>query len=410
MAVVALRLSPQSRAALLLVVAAMTGAQTVGSLCMFALPAVAPSIAETIGTTPALIGYQASLLYLGAMAAAAMGGEAIAVAGPCRTTQLCLLGCSIGLAATASASVLGIAVASVAVGAAYGMMNPAASHLLAMVTSGANRNVVFSIKQTGVPLGGVLAGLMLPALATAFGWRAAVLAAAALTAALALLLQPLRAALDAERPARQPGRVSPFAGIALVWARPVIRCLVLTGLLLAAVQFTLTTFLVTLLVEDVGLSLLAAGLLLAVMQTTASVARIAWGWLADWRRDGNLVLTGLAAGSALSTAALMALGPQWSQAAILPLLVLVGASAAAWNGIFMAELARNAPPAPIGSVVGGGMVFTFAGALSGPALFAAVHALLGRYTLTCAILAALSAAAVVLLARARRLAAAPATS
>ena len=223
MATLALRLSPQSRAALVVVVSAMTGAQIAGSLCMFALPAVAPSIADTIGTTPALIGYQASLLYLGAMAAASVGGEAIAIAGPCRTTQLCLLGCSLGLAATASASMFSIAIASVVIGAAYGMMNPSASHLLAMVTSAANRNVVFSIKQTGVPLGGVLAGLMLPALTTAFGWRAAVLAAAALTAALALLLQPLRAALDADRPERQPGRVSPFAGIALVWARPALR-------------------------------------------------------------------------------------------------------------------------------------------------------------------------------------------
>ena len=60
--------------------------------------------------------------------------------------------------------------ASVAIGIGYGLNNPAASEMLSRFTPKRRRNIVFSLKQSGVPLGGILAALALPLLAQGLGW------------------------------------------------------------------------------------------------------------------------------------------------------------------------------------------------------------------------------------------------
>src|SRR5438045_9794075 len=62
-------------------------------------------------------------------------------------------------------------IASACVGLANGTANPAGSEVLTRLTPPAHRNLVFSIKQAGVPLGGVLGGLAIPPLIEAIGWR-----------------------------------------------------------------------------------------------------------------------------------------------------------------------------------------------------------------------------------------------
>jgi hypothetical protein len=60
-------------------------------------------------------------------------------------------------------------------------------------------SLVFSLKQTGVPLGGVLADAIVPGLMLWAGWRAGLLATAAANLVCALAAQPLRPELDADR-------------------------------------------------------------------------------------------------------------------------------------------------------------------------------------------------------------------
>ena len=79
------------------------------------------------------------------------------------------------------------------------MTNPASSHLLSKSASDRSRNLVFSIKQTGVPLGGIAAGLMTPPLTVAYGWPVAFGVAAVATFSVIAALQPLRLAWDSDR-------------------------------------------------------------------------------------------------------------------------------------------------------------------------------------------------------------------
>jgi predicted MFS family arabinose efflux permease len=61
-------------------------------------------------------------------------------------------------------------------------------------------------------------------------------------------------------------------------------------------------------------------------------------------------------------------GPQWL------LLVVFGLSASGWNGIFLAEVARQVPPAQAGLATAAVLVMMTLGLVLGPLVFSAVAA------------------------------------
>src|SRR5690606_37800322 len=105
-----------------------------------------------------------------------------------------------------------------------------------------SRNLIFSLKQTGVPLGGMAAALVAPPVAHAFGWRTALLVVLVSAIAMLALLQPVRRQWDDDRraaPRRQSGPSILLGGIALVWGHRDLRYLSLTALCYAGVQLCL---------------------------------------------------------------------------------------------------------------------------------------------------------------------------
>jgi MFS family permease len=61
------------------------------------------------------------------------------------------------------------------------------------------------------------------------------------------------------------------------------------------------------------------------------------------------------------------------------LLLLFGASAIGWNGVYLAEVARQAPEGKASVATGGTLTFTFLGVVVGPPLFGALATLFGTY-------------------------------
>lgn len=59
----------------------------------------------------------------------------------------------------------------------------------------------------------------------------------------------------------------------------------------------------------------------------------------------------------------------------------MGATAASWNGVFLAEIARVAPKGQISAATGGSIFFTYFGLVVGPTLFSATIYLSGGYHL-----------------------------
>ncbi len=377
---------PLSRTALLFLVVESTAVQTLVSLAMLALPAIAPKLTAELGLPSSLVGFQISLAYGGAMCTSLVAGSLVRRWGALRTSQVALAAAALGLAGMTAGWLPVMALASVVLGFGYGMVNPAASHLLMKATGPAHRNLIFSIKQSGVPVGGTLAGLTLPPVALAFGWEWALMAVAAVAVALALALQPARAGWDADREPAARLRGSPLAGLGLIWKSPTLRALSLTGFAFAAVQLSLSTFAVTMLVADLDWPLVQAGMLLSALQVAGVLGRVAAGLAADrwFGGTGTLIGLGLLTGGCSLAAGLLGAGSP----AMLAFMVMVpfGAAALGWNGVYLAEIAHAAvEPAQIPRITGASLFFTYGGVLAGPSAFAALHGVTGSYTATYAL-------------------------
>ncbi len=364
------------------VVLLTTAIQTVGSWSVLAFPAMATEIGASLAIQPALIGYLVSLAYGVAMLLSLVSGQTLRRYGACRQGQVALVAFALACGAAASGTLVGLGLAGVLLGAGYSLINPATSHLLARVTPARHRNTVFSLKQTGVPAGGILAGLATPALAVAFGWQAAIGGIALASLLLLVALAPLRAGLDADRDPSLPVLRRPLAGLLLVLRLAPLRWMSVGVFFMSAIQLSLSAYLVVFLVEEGGLGLVPAGALLAATQAAGFVGRLLWGWLADRVGDGNGVLLGLVALMLAASLLTALVTPEWPLAAVYALFLVFGASAIGWNGVFMAEIVRLAPPSEVGNATAGALVPTFGGVLFGPSLFAVAYKLLDSYALT----------------------------
>ncbi len=236
-------------------VAAMLAAQAVLSMATVTLPVLAPAVAAEADLTVSWLGLFVALVYASSMVCGLISGALVRRWGALRLSQLCLLSACAGVCLLSTANIGGMAAAAVLMGMGYGPLNPASSHLLNRVAPPQHRAKIFSLKQTGVPLGAVLAGVLLPALVLFSGWRSAVFGVAAACALLAVGLQPLRAALDNDRqPGARVGMDSVAEPARMALADRAGRPLALSSFCFAALQLCLGTYLVTYLTTGQGYS------------------------------------------------------------------------------------------------------------------------------------------------------------
>jgi MFS family permease len=364
------------------VVVATTAAQVAGAMGAAVFPVIAPELARTLGVEASLIGYQMSLIYGAAMLGSMLFTWMVARYGGCRTTQIGMACCVVGLAVGFHSSIGALVVTSILIGVAMSINLPAAAHLLFRFSPPQHRNFIFSLKQTGVPLAWALMALIAPAVTLAWGWRWAL--ALVLVSALATLLamQPVRSRWDDDRRPDLPVRAQVFAGVQLVWRLPALRWLGVAAFGMAFVQLCVSTFTVIMLVDEGGYTLIEAGLMLSVAQVAGVLGRIAWGWLADRTRDSLRVLQYLTFGMLWCCVAIAFLQPGWPVSVTALLFALFGATAIGWNGLYTAEVARRSPAGQVSLTTGGAMVWNFAGILAGPTAFTIVYKLLGSYAWT----------------------------
>ncbi len=372
------------------VVLATFAAQMVVTMSNSTLPTIAPKLAEALGLEPALIGYQVSILFGGAVVGTLFGGSYTRRFGACRTMQTSIFLCALGLAMMIVPSVLAIVAGSLVAGFGQGVLNSATAHLLVKYTPAGRRNLLFSIKQSGVPFGGMLIALSAPAVALTLGWQWAVVLVVAVIVVVLVLLQPLRSDWDADRNPHADVNQQKFGGVPLVMAAPALRWISLAGLLFSGVQRSLLTFTVIYLVAERGYTLIEAGVMLSIIQLGGVLGRLMWGWVAD-RYSSTSILLIIAVLSMLDTFALMALQADWPRVAVYAVFFVFGAAALGWNGVLHAETARLSPPGMASVVAGGSTFFVFAGVLLGPSVFAGLYTLIGSYSATFLMLAIASA-------------------
>ena len=376
-----------------LALATTLGVQAMATLSLTAPSVMAPAVAPLLGVPPQRIGWFVGLAYLAAMFSGLAAGARVARVGAIRMSRLALVACAVGLACgaaggTSEALMPLIALAAIAIGCGYGLPNPAASMVLAVHAPPTRRGLFFSIKQSGVPIGVGLAGLVVPPLlaAMAWTWALAVLSAACLI--LAVALQPATV-LEARAPSGGP----PPAGLGAtlralvaplkrVWREPTLRRLGVASLAFSMTQLCFTTFLVSYLKLELGRSLAAAAGVLAISQVLSVACRVLWGQVADrWVSPLRLLAAlGLAmAGAVVLLGVLPPDAPPWiAMAAALA----CAATSMAWNGVYFAELAHRVPAAELGTVTGGTQFLTFFGGMIGPVAFASLVGVTGSHGAT----------------------------
>ena len=361
-------------------VAAMMVQQAFATMAPMAIPLLGPVVVKIFDINPGYIGGLAALTYGIGMLSAVASGSVIRKYGPLRVGQLSLLLCGVGLWIGATGSIPLILIGVLIIGSGIGPSTPASSHILARFSPPHLAPLIFSIKQTGVPLGGIMAGTLFPYWLHLVDWQGALLIAGSLYLAFAVVIQPLRPALDDERDPTRRFSVSAMAEtFRFVLRNPVLRELALAHCVFTGLQVTFATFFVVFLLDGLGFDLVFAGLAFAFGQGAGFAGRILWGWVASRFLPTRLVLGLLGVAMAVSGGALALIAGDWAKGAVIAMSAAYGLTGIGFQGVMLAEVARNAPPGGAGDVTGIAVVFAYGGMVIFPGLIGIIVGLTGSY-------------------------------
>ena len=372
--------------------------QTLATMALYSLPAVAPAVARDLNVNGALVGAFVATAYGVGIISALLSPALIRRYGGVRATQAVLLA-ALGMLVIAGTArgVTALAISAVVLGLAYGAAAPASTHLLAPKTPASVFNTIMSLRQIGVPLGGVLAALILPPLVGHLGWRGALLAETVPVLVLIGLMEIPRKEwdvdLDRKRYRLAQTLVRPFA----LLADKRIRRLSASTFIFSGLQLCFVSFMTVQLTTVAQMDLVTAGRILALYQIAGSVSRPIWGWVADRFLTPSHTMALHGAGMAAAAALTGQFGPVWPGWAVVAVVLLAGCTAGGYTGVAYAEYAHLGG-ARRTEATGLGTALMFSGGMLMPTAFAATIAASGHYGLSYGVAAALALAGGALLA------------
>jgi predicted MFS family arabinose efflux permease len=363
-----------------LLLPALLAGHSFASMAVLVLPAVAPEVARDYGFDPSLIGYQISLVSLGMVVTLTLLGSTTRRYGAARTNQLGHALTATGMLVLLIPYSVFLIIGSLVIGLGYGMITPSASHLLMRYTPPQRRSTVFSIHQTGIPAGGMLAALIAPAVTIYAGWRWAVVLSALLLFAVVLLMQSGRRRWDDDRDRKAPVVTpNPLAGAIAIWRQRELRLITIAGSCFSWAQFCAATFAVVACVETLGMNLVVAGTVLTVVQIASASGRVLIGWITDRVGDTARVLAWNAGILTFFTLGGLAFHDGTPLLLVYLLFAVLGATSGCWPGAILAEVGRLAPQGQVSLAISGSLVITNVGKFIGPIIFANVYALTRSY-------------------------------
>jgi MFS family permease len=356
----------------------------------FLTASLAPRIRDDFAFSDATLGLAVALFYVVSASGSVPAGRLVDRVGAAWGMRLAAaftaLPCLAVVALAQSAASL--TALTLIAGVANALGGPSVSTLLRREVAVRRQGLAFGAQQAGAPLGALVAGLALPAVAIPFGWRWAFLATAALAVVAVACAPGIRA--SAAPPGTPPRRPPGFTSV---------HALAVAAVLASAAGVGFVSFLVTYAVDS-GMSEGAAGLLLAGVSLAATISRILVGVFAD--RAGHEPLRPVATMLAASVAGYLLL-TVGEPGVIAAAALLAGSLGWAWPGGLNLAVVQRTPTAPAWAV-GVMMTGLFVGAIAGPlfAGFLAEHDLFTLAWITCAGLALLAAATIAATLRSER--------
>jgi MFS family permease len=305
--------------------------------------------------------------YAAGVAADRLGERRVLVAGGLAAGGLVALGCA--------APLPGLILLLIAAGVASAASTPAGGRLVLVSFPRDRRGLALGLRQTGIPIGGLIAAALLPWIAHLTSWRWS-LAVAGLITAVSVI--PLVVTGLGGR--RRRGRSARPLGPSPARDRN-IRLITLWGCLLVTGQYALLAFLALDLRQTAGLTLATASLLVAVAQASGIVGRIAWGaWsdrtLAYGRKPLLLVLTAVALAGVL----LLLAAPRSAPVGVLVVVAAIaGIALIGFQGLWVVMVTEMAGPERAGTATGFGVTFISTAIALSPPLYGLIADAAGSY-------------------------------
>ena len=345
------------------------------------LPAVlAPAIFSELSIDPSWLGVYVGIMAAASLIAQAGCGSVIVRYGALRISQVALLLTGLGLVFAALGPILLLILSAIVIGAAAAS-TPASSHLLGRYSPVKQAPLVFSIKQTAVPGGILIAGLLGPLFTELYGWRDALLIVAGSCVLLALILEFLRGEFDSDKDISRKFYLSEFKRtILLVLRASELRSLAFGCFAFVGLQTTFVAYFVIYLTE-IGYSLTEAGIIFSSAFLVAIPGRIFWGWLSSSYINPRVILGFLALGMFVAVSLTSLFDSNWNDWQITLVAAGVTATVFSWHGIVLAEAVRLFPASMRGAVTGGVLSFGQCGGLVLPLIYSLLLSFTGSYKL-----------------------------
>lgn len=256
--------------------------------------------------------------------------------------------------------------AMVLCGFSQSLANPVTNLLIAEQVTNANKAAVVGIKQAGVQLSALLAGLILPGIAVAIGWRGAV--GAIIPIALLFLLTTPLVTKEQHRPKHIPHHLPNSL------LRRLMGIQLCAGICLSAFVSYLPSFAV-----QQGMSITTAGSLIALFGAAGMASRISLTPIAATMNNPPMLLLVLLLITVCTINTLPFCGagqswPLWLSA------LGVGLSAVATNAIAMSMLVKDDRFGAVASSSSWVSVAFFSGFAIGPALFGQLYNVSAMYS------------------------------
>jgi MFS family permease len=246
------------------------------------------------------------------------------------------------------------------------------------------RATAMGIKQTGINIGGVLASILLPALALQFNsWRFSFKAAgvASLFSALLVFTFYKETYVFSGSSFRMPFLKKSFLYLLSKRDFPLI-CL--SGVLLMMTQYSFTTYFMLYAIRILNIPIHQSGVLLGLAFGMGAFARIGWSLLSDFLLGGKrkpiLILIGILA--SLTSAAFLLLDSFPSKGLLYLLVIFFGLTGIGWNAIYLTMVGEISGKELTGIGTGISFLISNLGVVIGPPLFGYLIDVTGEYHLS----------------------------
>lgn len=308
----------------------LISAMALPMLVFYAIGTLGPYLVDDLEVAPGWLGYLTMSAFGLAALLSLWAGPLVARMGAQRSLVVLFLVSSLAYTLLGLAtSFIGVMLAVAVCGIAQALSNPATNLMIANSVPLQQKASVVGMKQAGVQVSALFAGLLLPGIAGTFGWRAALTVLIPFGLLLAVVTWKVT-------PGNRPATVARFS---LSWPSRVLALLMAIQLCVGVALSAFITFLGVYATQQ-GMPSVAAGSLVAVFGVMGIMARVGLTPIAGRMRDASWLLLLLLLLSAVAIGVIMHASPErhW---ALWVGTIGMGGTAVATNAIAMSMLLQD---------------------------------------------------------------------